>query len=119
MRVFDNFGHLLAWVGPFLTANVFIYLLVSIRAGQDGRAFLFSSLVVAGLAVVAGTALYPNLVPAVDATRSLTVDNTHSSDTALTLMLMVALIGMPIVVGYTSFIYWKFRGKVQVDEAGY
>jgi cytochrome d ubiquinol oxidase subunit II len=32
---------------------------------------------------------------------------------------MVALIGMPIVIGYTSFIYWKFKGKVHLDEASY
>jgi cytochrome d ubiquinol oxidase subunit II len=48
-----------------------------------------------------------------------TIDNAHSSDTALTLLLMVGLIGMPIVIGYTAFIYWKFKGKVQLDEAGY
>jgi cytochrome d ubiquinol oxidase subunit II len=119
VRVFDNFASPLAWVGPFLTANVVFYLLLSIRFMQEGRAFFFSSLVVAGLAVTAGTALYPNLVPAIDAARSLTVDNAHSSDTSLTLMLMVALIGMPIVIGYTSFIYWKFKGTVQIDEASY
>ena len=118
-RVFDNFGDALAWVGPLLTANVLLYLLLAIRAGQDGRAFLFSSLAVAGLAATAGTALYPNLVPAVDAARSLTVDNAHSSDMALAVMLIVAVIGIPIVLAYTSFIYWKFKGKVRFDEAGY
>ncbi len=118
-RVFDNFGDALAWVGPLLTANVLLYLLLAMRAGQDGRAFLFSSLAVAGLAATAGTALYPNLVPAVDAARSLTVDNAHSSDMALAVMLIVAVIGIPIVLAYTSFIYWKFKGKVRLDEAGY
>ena len=118
-RVFDNFGDALAWVGPLLTANVLLYLLLAMRAGQDGRAFLFSSLAVAGLAATAGTALYPNLVPAVDAARSLTVDNAHSSDMALAVMLIVAVIGIPIVLAYTTFIYWKFKGKVRLDEAGY
>jgi cytochrome bd ubiquinol oxidase subunit II len=118
-RVFDNFGDALAWVGPLLTANVLLYLLLAIRAGQDGRAFFFSSLAVAGLAATAGTALYPNLVPAVDAARSLTVDNAHSSDMALAVMLIVAVIGIPIVLAYTTFIYWKFKGKVRLDEAGY
>jgi cytochrome d ubiquinol oxidase subunit II len=118
-RVFDNFANPIAWVGPLLTANVLFYVLLAVRFNQNGRAFLFTSLVVAGMAVTAGTALYPNLVPAVDAARSLTVDNAHSSDTNLTILLMVALIGMPIVVAYTSFIYWKFKGKVRIDEAGY
>ena len=93
--------------------------MLAFRARQDGRAFLFSSLAVVGLAATAGTALYPNLLPAVDTARSLTVDNAHSSDTALTILLIGALVGMPIVVGYTAFVYWKFKGKVQLDEAGY
>jgi cytochrome d ubiquinol oxidase subunit II len=118
-RVFDNFGNVLTWVVPFLTANALLLLVLAWRARQDGRAFLFSSLAVVGMAVTAGIALYPDLVPAVDAVRSVTIDNAHSSDTALTIMLMVALIGMPIVIGYTSFIYWKFKGKVRLDEASY
>ncbi len=118
-RAFDNFGNPLAWGGPLLTAVALALMLMGARARQDGRSFLFSSLSIVGLAATAGTALYPNLLPAVDTGRSLTVDNAHSSDTALTLLLIVALIGMPIVVGYTSFIYWKFKGKVRLEEAGY
>ena len=118
-RVFDNFGNPLAWVGPLLTANGLLYMLMAFRGRQDGRAFLFSSLAVVGLAATAGTALYPNLLPAVNAARSLTVDNAHSSYLALAVMLVVAVIGMPIVLAYTSFIYWKFKGKVRLDGAGY
>jgi cytochrome bd ubiquinol oxidase subunit II len=118
-RVFENFGNLLAWVAPVLTGAVMVLMVMAWRARQDGRAFLFSSLAVLGMAATAGLALYPNLVPAVDVARSVTVDNAHSSDTALTLLLMVGLIGMPIVIGYTAFIYWKFKGKVRLDGAGY
>jgi cytochrome d ubiquinol oxidase subunit II len=34
-------------------------------------------------------------------------------------MLLVALIGMPLVLGYTAFVYWKFRGKVRLEESSY
>ena len=34
-------------------------------------------------------------------------------------MLVVAGLGMPIVIGYSSFIYWKFKGKVRLDGASY
>ena len=118
-RVFDNFANPLAWVAPLMTVSVLALMLLAFRARQDLRAFLFSSLAIVGLAATAGVALYPNLVPAVNVARSLTVDNAHSSDTALTVMLIVALIGMPIVLAYTSFIYWKFKGKVRLDEASY
>jgi cytochrome bd-type quinol oxidase subunit 2 len=34
-------------------------------------------------------------------------------------MLVIALPGMPVVVGYTIFIYRSFRGTVVLDEASY
>ncbi len=119
-RIFDNFGRTpLAWTGPVAAAIALAAMLYAYRRRRELLAFLLSSVVVAGLAVTAGATLYPNLVPAVDATRSLTVDNAHSSDVTLTVMLVVALVGMPIVLAYTGFVYWKFKGKVQLDEAGY
>jgi cytochrome d ubiquinol oxidase subunit II len=35
------------------------------------------------------------------------------------IMLIIALIGMPIVVAYTTSIYWIFRGKVELDAHSY
>jgi len=119
-RVFDNFArNPLAWIGPVGAAMALAAMLYAYRRGQEFLAFVLSSVAIVGLAATAGATLYPNLVPAVDATRSLTVNNAHSSDTALTVMLVIALVGMPIVLAYTAFIYWKFKGKVQLDEAGY
>ena len=119
-RVFDNFTRTpIAWVGPIIVVQSFLFMIQGIYKRRDGRAFAFSCLAILGLAITAGTALYPNLVPAFDTARSLTVDNAHSSDLALTVMLAVALLGMPIVLGYTSYIYWKFKGKVRMDEVGY
>jgi cytochrome bd ubiquinol oxidase subunit II len=118
-RIFDNFGSPLAWVGPFIVVNLFIYLVAALRSHRDGRVFLFSSLAVAALGLTAGTALYPNLVPAVETIRSMTIDSAHSSDTTLLVMLIVALIGMPIVLAYTGFVYYKFKGKVRLDEHSY
>ena len=33
--------------------------------------------------------------------------------------LVVALIGMPFVLLYTTGVYWFFRGKATVDDDGY
>ena len=119
-RIFDNFKvNLAAWVGPVLAANAVFFGLRATLLRQAFRAFLCSSLTIATMAVTAATALYPNLVPAVDRVQSLTVYNAHSSDLALQVMLVVALVGMPIVLAYTAFIYWKFKGKVQLDKASY
>ena len=119
-RIFDNFKvNLAAWVGPVLAANAVFFGLRATLLRQAFRAFLCSSLTIATMAVTAATALYPNLVPAVDRAQSLTVNNAHSSDLALQVMLVVALVGMPIVLAYTAFIYWKFKGKVRLEKASY
>jgi cytochrome bd-type quinol oxidase subunit 2 len=34
-------------------------------------------------------------------------------------MLAIALVGMPLVIGYTIFIYRRFRGPVVLDEVSY
>ena len=116
----DNFkANPAAWVGPVLVVNALFFGFRATLMGQPFRAFLFSSLTIAFLAITAATALYPNLVPAVVRARSLTVDNAHSSNLTMQVMLVVALIGMPIVLAYTSYIYWKFKGKVRLDEASY
>lgn len=119
-RIFDNFVRSpLAWIGPIVVVHSLAFMSEAIHGHRDGRAFLYSCEAVLGLAITAGAALYPNLVPAVDTAKSLTVDNAHSSDLTMTVMMVVALIGMPIVIAYTSFIYWKFKGKVRLEEASY
>ena len=116
----DNFKtNLAAWIGPVLVVNAIFFGFRATLIGQQFRAFICSSLTIAFLAITAATALYPNLVPAVVRSRSLTVDNAHSSDLTMQVMLVVALVGMPIVLAYTSYIYWKFKGKVRLDNAGY
>jgi cytochrome d ubiquinol oxidase subunit II len=74
----------------------------------------------AGMIATLGIGLYPNLVPALDGPeRSLTIANSASSDLTLGVMLGIALVGVPIVIAYTAFIYWRFRGVVRLDDEGY
>ena len=116
----DNFKtNVAAWVGPILVVNAMFFGFRATFLGQAFRSFICSSLTIVFLAITAGIALYPNLVPAVERARSLTVDNAHSSTLTMQVMLVVAVLGMPIVLGYTSYIYWKFKGKVRLDKASY
>jgi len=87
------------------------------KKGADGKAFLASSVAIAALFGAVGASLFPNLVPASnDPALSLTVWGASSSQNALTAMSVMALIGMPIVLGYTAWIYRTFGGKVEVPE---
>lgn len=89
----------------------------ALASRREGLAFVASSLTIGGLLALIGLSLYPDLLPAEDAMRSLTVHNAASSDLTLTVMLIVALVGMPLVLAYTVFVYTRFRGRVVIDEA--
>jgi len=54
-----------------------------------------------------------------DSAVSLTIMNASSSQRTLTIMLVMALIGMPVVIGYTLWIYRIFRGKVKIEDLHY
>jgi cytochrome bd ubiquinol oxidase subunit II len=83
------------------------------RQGRDRPAFLASCAGIALVMLSVVAVLYPNLVIASnDASLSLTIFNDSSSFHTLGVMLVIALIGMPVVIGYTVFIHRIFRGKV-------
>ena len=54
-----------------------------------------------------------------DLAHSLTVANASSTERTLTTMLVIAGIGMPLVLGYTFFIYRTFKGKVEIGPDSY
>jgi cytochrome d ubiquinol oxidase subunit II len=102
---------------PFVLATLAVVALALIKAfnnkGEDLKAFLAScaSIALVMLSVVA--VLFPNLVIATnDPALSLTIFNSSSSLRTLSVMLVIALIGMPVVIGYTIFIHRIFKGKV-------
>jgi cytochrome d ubiquinol oxidase subunit II len=109
---------------PLLASLVALVAIVGIRifsgAGADGKAFVSSSLSIAAIFGAVGATIFPHLVPASnDPALGLTVYNSSSSQVTLTTMLIVALIGMPLVVAYTIWVYRIFRGKVVLEEGGY
>jgi cytochrome d ubiquinol oxidase subunit II len=65
-------------------------------------------------------AIFPNLAPStLDPEWSLTIYNARSSQKTLGIMLIVAAVGMPCVLTYTTVVYWVFRGKVKLDHSSY
>ena len=115
-EVFDRVPSWLIGDVVFLFCALF---LIALRKGRDGRAFFFSSAIFLGLWGVIGAIHYPNLVRATDPALSLTLANASSSPLALKVMLIIALVGMPLVVGYTVFAYRVFKGKSRPGDGGY
>jgi cytochrome d ubiquinol oxidase subunit II len=88
--------------------------------GREFRAFLSSAVSIAALLLIFAIGIFPNIVYSnPNPENSLTIYNAASSEKTLTIMLIIALIGIPFVLVYTISIYWIFRGKVKLDEMSY
>lgn len=88
--------------------------------GREFRAFLSSSASIALLLVLFAIGIFPNIVlsnPVIE--NSLNIYNSASSQKTLGIMLIVAIIGMPFVIAYTTIIYKVYKGKVKLDEMSY
>lgn len=84
------------------------------------EAFLFSALSIAFLLILVAIEVYPTiLLSTTDTAYSLDVYNAASSEKSLGIMLLFAAIGIPLVGGYTFFVYKTFAGKVELDETSY
>ena len=113
-------GQPIGWLGPIVAAVGLAGVPLALRGGRSLVALAASAVAMAGMIGTLGAGLYPNLVPALDEpARSLTIARAASSDLSLTVMLAIAVVAVPMVLAYTAFIYWRFRGKVQPDEGGY
>jgi cytochrome d ubiquinol oxidase subunit II len=91
-----------------------------ISRGKELKAFFSSASSIAALLLIFAIGIFPNIVYSIpNSEYSLTIYNAASSDKTLTIMLIIALIGIPFVFAYTISIYWIFRGKVKIDEMSY
>jgi cytochrome bd ubiquinol oxidase subunit II len=88
-----------------------------IRRMNFGFAFFSSALTIALLLVMVALDVFPNLLYSPEQpANSITVYNGASSLHAMKILLRIALIGTPLAVIYTSFVFWTFKGKVRLDQ---
>jgi cytochrome bd ubiquinol oxidase subunit II len=119
--VIQNFKlHPWAWIIVVLTVLAFANIPRAIFLGRPFYAFVSSSLTILAIVILFSLSLFPNLVvSSLSPAFSLTIYNAASSQKTLSIMAIIALIGMPIVISYTAFVYWTFRGKAKIGEHGY
>ncbi|MFO7569780.1 MAG: cytochrome d ubiquinol oxidase subunit II [Smithellaceae bacterium] len=110
-------GHMLFYVAVLISAIGWTGLFFSLRARNDGRPFWAASLSFSGLWLAAGAAQFPHLIRASNAPEmGLTIYNSSTGLYTLQVMTVIALVGMPVVIGYTLFVYRLFKGKARVDD---
>ncbi|CAB4623051.1 unannotated protein [freshwater metagenome] len=105
---------------PVLALVSIVSAWLFVRRGAYLSAFLASATMIALLlgAVACGT--YPVMLRSTtDSAFNLTVQNASAANETLTVMFIIALIGMPFVLLYTAGVYYFFRGKVELDDESY
>jgi cytochrome d ubiquinol oxidase subunit II len=109
----DNFrAYPLLWAVPLLGfAGAGIVLMLKDK--RPGLSFIASAVSVAGIAATAGLALFPFVLPSsTNPSQSLLMWDATSSQETLWLMFIAALIFVPIILAYTSWVFHVLRGKV-------
>lgn len=91
-----------------------------VREGRYLFAFFASATTIGMLLASVAAGLYPVLLPSsIDPAFDLTIYNAASQQETLTVMFVIALIGMPFVLLYTAGVYYFFRGRVKLDDESY
>jgi cytochrome d ubiquinol oxidase subunit II len=96
-------GALLAWRG--------------LRSGGEVSTLLWSKMAITGMIASVGLTMFPFILPSsIDPASSLAVWNASSSHMTLFIMLVVTVIFMPLILGYTAWVYRVLWGKVTARD---
>jgi cytochrome d ubiquinol oxidase subunit II len=117
-RLADNFLRRPYWlVVPFLAVASLLLIKVASARKRIGRAFFASCAMIVLVTFTGIIGMFPDLIPSrLDPAYSLTAFNASSSPYTLKIMTIVALVFVPVVVGYQVWVYRVFRKKISGVE---
>lgn len=110
------------WILAVLLLDFLIIMNIprEIHKGRRFNAFLSSCFGMVLLMAIFGLSYFPHMILSTPSPEhSLTIYNAASSEKTLGIMLIIAAIGVPVVLAYTTCIYWIFRGKTRVTAHSY
>jgi len=91
--------------------------LLGLRARWEGLTVIFSGLSIAGIILSVGASMFPFIVPSsTHLPSALTVWDASSSHLTLFIMLVCAVVFVPIILGYTAWVYSVIWGKVRPHD---
>lgn len=96
---------------PLAVIVITILLTRSLARRQDFRPFLLSLLLFFITYAGLGISMWPYLVP-----QSVTIWQAAAPEKSQLFMLVGVSVMIPIILAYTAFAYWVFRGKVEADQ---
>jgi cytochrome bd ubiquinol oxidase subunit II len=118
-KLFVNYlGMPFLFIVPLLAVVSLLFIRIFLHKGQSLAAFASSSLTILLVCATGIIGLFPNLIPSsLDPAYSMTVYNSSSSQTTLAIMTVVALIFVPIVIGYKIWVYRVFSDRISPEAA--
>jgi cytochrome d ubiquinol oxidase subunit II len=96
---------------PILTLAASGWLVLSVRRQRQAAPFMATLILFVLSYIGLGISLYPMIVP-----PSITIWQAAGPDTSLRFLFVGAVILIPIILAYTAYSYWVFRGKVHTAE---
>jgi cytochrome d ubiquinol oxidase subunit II len=96
---------------PFWLLGCAIMFYRGLYNGRDSQPFIASILVFVLCYLGIAISFYPWLVP-----PDVSIYDAAAPDNSLAFLLVGAVVLIPMVLGYTVYAYWVFRGKVDPDE---
>ncbi len=110
----DNFsGHPWMLIAPTLGIIGAVAAFFGVQRGREALAMGGSSASALGIISTVGLSMFPIILPSsTDPRSSLTVWNASSSQLTLFIMLLATIILLPIVLGYTVFVFRVLWGRI-------
>lgn len=101
------------WLFPIVGVFSFVSLLRSLKRRSEKTPFFYSVLLFFSAYVGLQTAVYPNAI-----LPDITIHQAAAQSETLLFTLWGVVIVLPVVLAYTVYSYWVFRGKVE-EGVGY
>lgn len=86
-------------------------LFTGLKARKDAQPFLAALSLFVLCFIGIGISFYPNIAP-----PSLTIAEAAAPDESLWFALVGTVVLVPMILAYTAYAYWVFRGKIDPDE---
>ena len=107
----------LLWIVPAIGVCMPLLAALGMKLRREWLGLMSSGLAIAGIVLSVGVSMFPFILPStVNPQFSLMVWDASSSHLTLFIMLVCAVIFMPIILAYTSWVFHIMRGKVQEKE---
>jgi len=119
--LYDNYmKYPYLWIIPIVAVGALLATRTFIITGQEIKAWISSAITIVFITFFGVAGLYPRLLPSsISNEYHVTIWNASSSELTLKIMLGVALVMVPIVIAYQTWVYLFLGKKLTRDDLEY